>query len=90
MTMLEKIQRALDDAMDMAIYRGGPTGTVCVDGECDLETMARAALQAMLEPSEGMLSEGGGIEAPDGCMFVSDDVAGNVFRAMIQAALDGQ
>lgn len=60
------------------------------DGEAFLEA-AEAAIEAMREPTEGMLKIGGntmvGHSWGDGGEFITDESAGDVFRAMIDEAL---
>lgn len=81
MNMIEKMARA------MAALRG------FTDGDCDWQNytdLARTALQAMLEPSEGMLEYGecGPYPHDEEHPGFGDPMPRQIYVAMIQAALE--
>jgi hypothetical protein len=88
-TMIEMIARA----MGMVVYeRDGPEKAKHIVDRCwqDWIPEARAALTAMLDPSDAMAEageHGPTTNSPEGD-FVSADDARGIFRAMVQTALD--
>lgn len=87
-TMIERVARAIHQSLDEAQEGGAHIsglgfyyGRTCIDGYFSLEVVARAAIQAMREPTEGMVSAGYGTD---------DAVQGHdcaaIWRLMIDAA----
>lgn len=91
MNTLERVARALTAAVEderLGLVTGSDiTGDVTV---VDGLGLARAALEAMLEPSDDAVFSGGNTPADYAGFVVGDDVAKATFRAMIQAVLEGK
>ncbi len=87
MNMIEKVAEAIYDAFELNNDRGGYMGKykgyfdenrTTIDGEFNLSKIAKAAIQAMREPTEEMLKVG---------QSVDDIDLGTQYNFMIDAAL---
>lgn len=96
MTMIERVARAMfakliadDDAY--ALARGDGPENITLDGSFDLRVLARAAIEAMREPTEAMAGApydaNVRILTEAGAEPILDDAAREVWQAMIDAAL---
>lgn len=96
MDMIEKVREALRKALEDRAWHDSNPGDVeiCIDNSVDLTALARSAIAAMREPTEGMLRAGlsslalTAVGMPE---FEPKDEAELCFVAMVDAALaDGK
>ncbi len=95
MDMVERVARAMEAALrddkTLIVYVGSTGGeTVLVDGDVDFRLLARAAMQALREPTEEMLDVmHGEIEIEVNTLESRASILNDrvVYRAMIDAAL---
>ena len=92
MTMLEKVAAAIRDVEFKMPGAGGLKGTLYVSSGQSLD-LARAAIEAMREPTEAMCNAFGittiGYEATMGT-YLDDFDSRGVWTAMVKAALEGE
>lgn len=91
--MRQKVARALRDNLKHQVDGQNiegmhPSDWAATGTTIDLEHMAKAAIEAMMEPSEGMyqIVYDPELKAP----IVSQNDVGNIWKAMIRAALEGE
>lgn len=103
-SMRERLARAIWDAIcaeaAYAEIGAAPPGkgglhNVCIDGNINLYSAADAALDALLEPTEGMVLASTTVTAswqniPGSGLTVAREKARRRFQAMIRAAKEGQ
>ena len=89
-TMLEKITQAMFDAIEATAFDSDGValqgGRIYFNGDFDAYAVARAALQALREPTEEMVNAGAAMHVFGGA-YVGETGAEAAFSAMIDAAL---